>query len=91
MRELPKDGSRKPEKETAAGAWAPFSIGVGVCAANPSLVVTWMAVFTVIHSMQLLDFKIIHGAFFSLGIAAGISFGFMCFCDSLKNTAPVLK
>lgn len=81
MRVIP-EGSQKPK---AASAWAAFSIGSGVAIANPSVLVTWMAGLTALHSMRLLDPGLLHGALFSLGVGFGIFGWFYVFLKVLKK------
>ena len=87
MRMLPRleASTSLSRAESKSGAWSGFSIGLVVCAANPSLLITWMAAFAVIHSLGLLSFRPLHGAVFSLGITAGICLWFHLFLKVIEK------
>jgi threonine/homoserine/homoserine lactone efflux protein len=67
MREVkdPKPGSKRKTQRA-------FLIGLGMSAANPSLIATWTAAATSIHSFHPFRFTILNEALFSVGVWAGI-------------------
>ena len=69
-RTSPEDEAKKDERKGRRGG--PFVLGLLVTMVNPTLLVTWSAVVTVIHGAMRVHSDAIDAPFFGLGAMSGI-------------------
>jgi threonine/homoserine/homoserine lactone efflux protein len=68
----PQAGVPVPRRRAREG----FVLGIVMTAVNPTLIITWTAVVTVLHSVQLLRVEPLDGFPFALGVGLGVTLWF---------------
>jgi threonine/homoserine/homoserine lactone efflux protein len=70
---MPPQASIEQESGPPRGNKRSLLLGVTIAGLNPTLLATWPAMVTFVHSLGLIEFEASHALPFSAGVAAGIS------------------
>jgi threonine/homoserine/homoserine lactone efflux protein len=79
----PEVAPRPPDP--AVGNTRSFLLGITITALNPTLVATWGAAVTALHSFDLIAFDSSHALPFSIGVCLGISSWFVVLMSLLRR------
>jgi threonine/homoserine/homoserine lactone efflux protein len=77
VRMAPQQHDMPDDAAPTAGSKRSFLLGLTIAGLNPTLLATWPAMVTFVHSLGLLDFGASGALPFSVGVALGISSWFL--------------